>query len=205
MDIVTLWRKHPDTTVVTCTRRGCAFINKLAATAFFEERHKKPLGTAPFDYEANADKYTHGEGPLALKKGNLEPSQTEVFAGMRAFLTRNTSKQDDFVNGMLATVQHYDPRSGCLEVATNTGKRLAAHPITEDLPDGRRITLLPARLGHGATSTGHDVAALQHITLWLDAAGCRAAAYVALSRVAMDEDYLIGGQVSPKHFVPAHT
>jgi len=63
---------------------------------------------------------------------------------------------------MLATVQHYDPRSDCLEVATNTGKRLAAHPITEDLPDARRITLLPARLGHGAKSTGHDVAAHHH-------------------------------------------
>lgn len=44
---------------------------------------------------------------------------------------------------------------------------------------------------------------LPHITLWLDKAGCRAAAYVAMSRVQHDEDYLIAGNVSPAHFIPA--
>ena len=42
-----------------------------------------------------------------------------------------------------------------------------------------------------------------HITLWLDRAGCCAAAYVALSRVQKAEDYLIAGKVRPAHFVPA--
>ena len=31
----------------------------------------------------------------------------------------------------------------------------------------------------------------------------RAAAYVALSRVQYDEQYLIGGKVQPRHFLPA--
>ena len=32
---------------------------------------------------------------------------------------------------------------------------------------------------------------LDHITMWLDVPGCRAAAYVALSRVQYDTDYLM--------------
>ncbi len=32
----------------------------------------------------------------------------------------------------------------------------------------------------------------------------RAAAYVAMSRVQYDKDYLIAGPVCPRHFVPAH-
>ena len=43
-----------------------------------------------------------------------------------------------------------------------------------------------------------------HVTLCLDHAGCRAAAYVALSRVQKDEACLIAGLVGIKHFVPAH-
>ena len=46
-------------------------------------------------------------------------------------------------------------------------------------------------------------ATVPHITLWLDRAGCCAAAYVALSRVQKAEDYLIAGKVRPAHFVPA--
>ena len=44
---------------------------------------------------------------------------------------------------------------------------------------------------------------LPHITVWLDAIACRAAASVAMSRVATDEDYLIAGAVTPLHFAPA--
>ncbi len=45
-------------------------------------------------------------------------------------------------------------------------------------------------------------AELEHITIYLDVPGQRAAAYVALSRVKRDEDYLFGGKYSRKHFVP---
>eukprot|EP00435_Cladocopium_sp_Y103_P046366 s2601_g13.t1 len=202
-DILDLWRKHPGTTVVTCTRAGCARVNELAAKVFFEERHKTPLGEAPLDYESNLDNYEE-KGPVKLKKGKLRPQETKVYAGMRVFLTRNVSKPDDFVNGMLAEVQAYDPKSRCLEVITRTGKRLAVYPITEELPDGGKITSLPVRLGYACTVPKVQGMTLEHITLWLDAAGCRAAAYVALSRVKNDADYLIGGKVGPKHFIPAH-
>ena len=44
---------------------------------------------------------------------------------------------------------------------------------------------------------------LEHVTLWLDRPFCRAAGYVALSRVRCDEDYLVAGDVTPQHFIPA--
>lgn len=202
-DILELWRRHPATTVVTCTRQGAALINDIAAAVFFEERHKKPLGVVPFDYESNLSNYSSAKGPVKLIKGRLEAKATKVYKGMQVFLTRNISKADDFVNGMRATVQAYDPQSHCLEVVTRTGKRLAIYRVTEELPDGRRVTSLPVRLGYACTIPKVQGMTLEHITVWLDAAGCRAAAYVALSRVKEDCQYLIGGLVGPKHFVPA--
>ena len=62
----------------------------------------------------------------------------------------------------------------------------------------------PVRLGYASTVPKVQGMTLPHVTLWLDHPGCRAAAYVAMSRVQKDEDYLIAGLVSPKHFVPAH-
>ena len=182
-DIVQLWRRHPDTTVVTCTRRGAACINDLAATVFFEERHKTPLGAADFDYESNLENYVQEKGPVKLIKGRVEANRTTIFAGMQVFLTRNISKPDDFVNGMRAEIQSFDPKSQCLEVFTKTGKRLAVHRITEELSGNRKVTFLPVRLGYACTIPKIQGMTLEHITLWLDAAGCRAAAYVGMSRV----------------------
>ena len=42
-----------------------------------------------------------------------------------------------------------------------------------------------------------------HITMWLDKVGCRAAGYVMLSRVGYDGDYLIAGKVCRASFTPA--
>ena len=42
-----------------------------------------------------------------------------------------------------------------------------------------------------------------HITMWLDKPGCRAAGYVMLSRVSFDGDYLIAGRVCRNSFTPA--
>jgi len=202
-DIVQLWRHHPDTTVVTCTRRGAAYINDLAAAVFFEERHKKPLGVAGFDYESNLENYAQEKGPIKLKRGRIEANSTTIFAGTQVFLTRNVSKPDDFVNGMRAEILSFDPKSQSLQVMTKTGKRLAIHRITEELSDKRKVTFLPVRLGYACTIPKVQGMTLEHITLWLDASGCRAAAYVGMSRVKDDSQYSIGGIVSPKHFVPA--
>ena len=199
-DLLQTFRKHPNTTAVTCTRAASAHINSLAAKVFFEDRHKRPLGKAAFSYEANQDNFAECGG---LKDGRLQAARATIYEGMRIFLTANTCKEDDFVNGMSAEIQDYDQRSQCLEVLTRTGKRLAIHIVTHELEDGRRVACFPARLGYACTVPKVQGMTLSHITLWLDRAGCRAAAYVALSRVQRDEDYAVAGTVSPAHFVPA--
>ena len=204
-DLQLLWRQHPQTTVVTCTRHGSNLVNELALQVLFQDRHKKSLGKAPLDYEANLENYAVEGGGLQLKKkGKLLPALTELYLGMRVLLTRNISKPDDFVNGMKAEVKAYDEKSHCLELLTITGKRLAVHLVTEELADGRKVTCLPVRLGYACTVPKVQGMTLDHITLWLDAGGCRAAAYVALSRVQDDKDYLIAGPVGTRHFIPAH-
>ena len=199
-DIVGLFREHEDTTVVTTTRKATATINQLAVEAFFEGRHKTPLGTVGLDYETNVDNY---DAKGKLKAGRLEAAQTTVYEGMRVYLTQNINKENDFVNGMAGTVLDYDARSRCLEVFTRTKQRLAVHMVTKELDDGRKVTCFPVRLGYACTVPKVQGMTLPHITLWLDKAGCKAAAYVAMSRVQRDEEYLIAGKVCPAHFVPA--
>ena len=200
-DVLELLRAHPHTTIVTCTRGGSAVVNGLAAKVLFHDRHKVPLGTIPMDYEANEANF---DAQGKLQRGVLEPSRTEIFEGQRIFLTRNIDKANDFVNGMSAVVENYDAASMCLHVTTATGKPLAVHLCTEDIEDHGRVTSFPVRLGYACTIPKVQGATLSHITIWLDRALCRAAAYVAMSRVEHDEDYLVAGHVGPKHFIPAH-
>ena len=72
-----------------------------------------------------------------------------------------------------------------------------------DVEGYNRVIYYPVRIGYATTVPKIQGATLEHITYWPDCVGCRAAAYVALSRVQLDEDYLIGGKVCRKHFVPA--
>ena len=200
-DVLDVFRRHADTTVVTCTRRGAAAVNDLAAKVFFEDRHRHALGNLPMDYEANSDNY---DSRGRLRSGRLEPAMQDVYRDMRIVLTKNMSKEDDFVNGMAATVVDYDEGSRCLEVVTRTNQRLAVYLVTQELDDGRKVTCFPIRLGYALTVPKVQGMTLPHVTIWLDHAGCRAVAYVAMSRVQTDDDYLIAGRVSVAHFVPAH-
>lgn len=199
-DVLDLFRKHPETTVVTCSRRACAQANNLAVEAFFEHRHKQPLGQGLFDWESNLENY--GEGNQ-LKPGRLQGAPVEIYKDMRVFLTKNLDKEHDFVNGMSGTVEAFDPRSKCLEVLTRTGQRLAVHMVTSELEDGRKVSCFPVRVGYACTVPKVQGMTSPHVTVWLDSVCCRAAAYVTLSRVATDEDYLVAGKLCPKHFVPA--
>eukprot|EP00438_Fugacium_kawagutii_P003786 Skav236047 [mRNA] locus=scaffold3600:10170:11207:+ [translate_table: standard] len=199
-DILSLLRKHPDTTIVTCTRAASALVNALATQVLFVNRHKQPIGNIPLDYECNESNYT-AKGQL--KKGPLQAAFFDVFEGQRIFLTRNLDKENGFVNGMSAVIEAYDSHTRCLRVVTKLGTTLAVYPYTEELPDGSRVTSFPVRIGYASTIQKIQGATLRHITIWLNRAGCRAAAYVALSRVEKDEDYLIAGKARQAHFVPA--
>ena len=105
----------------------------------------------------------------------------------------------------MRTVEDFDDESRALEVKTETGKTIIVHPITERVEGsaGRSLTYYPVRLGYASTVQRLQGQTLDHITFWPDACGCKAAGYVALSRVRTDKDYLIGGPVMPCMFVPA--
>ena len=76
-------------------------------------------------------------------------------------------------------------------------------PFTDtDAPKGR-VVYFPIRLGYAGTVYKYQGAELDHITVWLDRKFTKAAAYVALSRVQRDSDYLVGGILTPDHLVPA--
>ena len=199
-DILELFRKHTDTTVLTCSRAACAKANEIAMEAFFEGRHKKPLGQALLDYEANLENY---DAKNKLKEGQLRGAPTQIYQDMRVYLTKNVDKEHGFVNGMAATVVDYNEGCKCLVVQTRLGQQLAVHMVCNALEDGRRVSCFPVRLGYACTIPKVQGMTLPHVTIWLDCICCRAAAYVAMSRVAKDEDYLIAGAVTPKHFVPA--
>jgi ATP-dependent exoDNAse (exonuclease V) alpha subunit len=112
-------------------------------------------------------------------------------------------KDGDFVNGMEATIEHFDEESGNLEVVTKTNQRHSVHLITSEVEGHGKVVAYPVRLGYACTVHKIQGATLDHITIWPDAYGCRAAGYVALSRIRNDGDYLLGGILTPSKFVPA--
>ena len=136
-----------------------------------------------------------GRPPVALSM--------KLFKGMRLHITRNVNKEADFINGMEVTVQDYNSKCKCVHVVTKTGRHLAIYPITDWVKDAGYVTAYPLRPGYASTIHKLQGAELEHITVWLDRKGARAAAYVAISRVQRDSDYLIGGVVTRRHFTPA--
>ena len=201
LDIEDLLQKTGNaTTVITCTRKGAAWVNQLAVEVLFELPGAARLGTIPADFESNPENYAPAGG---LKEQQPEPLSLTLYEGLRVRLTRNINKAQDYVNGMTAIVQRYDRRSGAVIVQTETGNTLCIYPVTtDDVPQGR-VTYYPLKPGYADTVHKFQGAELSHVTFWPDRPGCPAAAYVALSRVKRDEDYLLGGCVAAEHFVPA--
>ena len=99
-------------------------------------------------------------------------------------------------------VQAWDERSRCLHVVTATGKSLAVFQYTDPCPEARNASFFPIRLGYASTIYKMQGAELPHVTIYLDVPGSRAAAYVAMSRVKSDDDYLLGGHYAKQHFLP---
>ena len=112
-------------------------------------------------------------------------------------------KKLDYVNGMAAIVESFDRRTGAVVVRTETGQVLCIYLIMDDDVPQDRVTYYPLRPGYADTVHKFQGAGLPHVTFWPDRAGCAAAAYVALSRVRKDTDYLLGGCIKVENFVPA--
>jgi hypothetical protein len=87
-------------------------------------------------------------------------------------------------------------------VKTATGYTVSIWPWT-DPEDGKKITYYPVRPGYASTMLKFQGAELQHVTPYMDCPGVPAAGYTALSRVAYEKDYLIGGILTAEHFTPA--
>lgn len=200
LDVKTVLVVHPDTTFITCTRRGAAVINQHAVQVLFEEKDIRPLTEIPADYEDNAENF-NDQSKLRQDQPPV-PSRIQVYRGLRVVLTKNLDKQKHFVNGMSCRVISFDPDSKAIIVATQTKQKLAIYPYTDKNVPVKAIRYYPLRLGYAGTVHKFQGAELPHVTVWLDREGVRAAAYVAISRVRRDEDYLLGGIVTERHLVP---
>lgn len=204
LDIDSTFKKVPQTTFIVCTRLGAAIINVLAVQVLFYNRNKRLLCLLPGDFRDNQDNYT--EMAKLRTDRALVPAEVPIYVGLRIVLTRNIDKENHFVNGMVCTVEAFDPKRRSLMVMTESNRRLAVYPFTDtDVPKGHQksIVYYPIRIGYAGTVYKYQGATLPHVTLWLDRPHTRAAAYVALSRVARDEHYLIGGVVTGDYLVPA--
>ena len=137
-DIRRLLREHPETMILTCTRRAAAKVNELAVSALHPRA--RPLAQLPGDVESNPVNYLDGK----LKTGEkLVPLQVSIFKGMKLYLTQNLRKREDYVDGMCCTVQAWHAGERSLAVKTATGKRLMITPWTDVnlLSDPRGVRL----------------------------------------------------------------
>ena len=115
---------------------------------------------------------------------------------MQLYLTKNVCKEDDYINGMLCTVEAYLPAQDMLRVRAQTGHRLAITCWTDADKQGAVDLGMPAP----STMQGDDSA---HITVYLDLPGMPAAGYMALSRVATSDCYLHAGRPCHARALPA--
>jgi ATP-dependent exoDNAse (exonuclease V) alpha subunit len=161
---------------------------------------RQQLVELPGDYDANMENYTE-KNKLRTDRRPV-PCPVTIRKGLRIHLTRNLDKAGDFVNGMECEVKSWDETHRCLQVETITGKQLAVYQYTDPDPKAQNVSFFPIRLGYASTIYKMQGAELEHVTIYLDLPGQRAAAYVAMSRVKRDENYFFGGKYSRNHFVP---
>ena len=192
-----LMDQHPDTTIMTCTRKGAASLNDLATRVLFPR--KKPLVTLDADIESNPDNY--GSDRRLKPAAELQPRRLKIFRGMKVYLTQNLCKEADFVNGMSATVERFDRTSQSLLVLTATGRRLMVYRWTNPRESSVKAHY-PIRAGYASTIMKFQGATLPHVTVFLDCPNVPGAAYTALSRVSLRKNYALGGYLTVDHFTP---
>ena len=196
-DVAQVFKETPNTTFVTISRRGTAKVNKHAVRSLFSDADV--LGHIPCDPQENFDNFR------GTAQVDAQPFWMPVYEGMRVTITRNTDKENGFVNGMGAVVQRMR-RSG-VQVKTDEGKVLLIHPIAQEstLWDGtvQTTNTFPLRLGYSTTLHKIQGATLSHVTIWMDVPFVRAALDVALSRVQYDRDWRFVGCIERRHCLPA--
>ena len=193
-------KRFPQTTILTCTRRGTHVLNNLVLRVMFPKQ--KPVTYLPGDVDTNPQNY--------LRDGSMKPAPQRrslwvpIFISMKICITQNVRKEADFVNGMLATVEWFYPASSGLRVRTATGRCLVIYkwknPREPEIP-----AHYPIRPGYASTIMKYQGAELTHVTVYLDAKNVPGAAYTALSRVQSGRQYRLAGtgRLEPDHFTPA--
>ena len=88
---------------------------------------------------------------LLCRDEPADMAQLVLYRGARVVLTRNLNKPEHFVNGMVATVEDFDARAGCIVVRTVTNRRLSIHRYTDDAVPHGRCVYYPVRLRYAGT------------------------------------------------------
>ncbi len=189
--------KHPDTTMIAITRKGVQRLDELCLEALFGS--SEPLAVVNGDIESNPRNYSPGGKMKAHRY--LVAAEVPLHAGMQIYFTRNVDKTRDIANGVRATVLRLLPgRSPAVLVRTMTGKVVTITPW-QDKDLGGKV-YFPIKIGYATTVLKVCGAELSHVTLWLDRPFTPGAAYTAMSRVSYGRDVLLGGNMTPEHFVP---
>jgi ASC-1-like (ASCH) protein len=209
LDIARLWHSYPNTVVAVATKRAAGVVNDLSVKVLFEDRHKAMLGIVPCDYNGNQTNFWAG------RLFKADPLEQPLYKGMRIQLTHNKDKKRNFVNGMRCEVLDFHEQSGLVRARTEMGNDIDIQPYTDDAYAETwvgnvmrkelvaRVTCYPFVPGYSTTIYKLQGTELDHITVWVDRPFMNAALYMAISRVRMDADYLIGGVLERKHCVPA--
>ena len=194
-DIKGLLRDYPHATFLAATRIGVRLINDLAVQALHPRA--APLGKVDGVPEDNPENY---QGTKLRTDRPLRPTAVPIYKGLRLMLTRNIRKADDYVNGMQCDVLSYNEATRVLMVRTVTGKRLPITPWHD--PERPGPPYFPVRLGYCTTVHKARGDELDFAIIYLDTPNMPAIGYTALSRVRDSTSYLLGGELTPEHFVP---
>lgn len=124
-----------------------------------------------------------------------------IYIGMPVYMTKNVMKDVDYMNGMLATVQFFNAKTGGLRVRTETGRCVLITPWSN--PELENLTYYPIRPGFASTVMKFQGAELDHVTLYMDCPGVPGGTYTAASRVRRGSQFKIGGPIAAEYFTPA--
>ena len=131
--------------IMTCTRKGAMAINECALQAFYPRF--PPRAVLPGDVESNPNNY-YKDGTLKpIHK--LESIDFPVFKGMHTMFTRNVRKDIDYVNGMMGTLESYEPATGRVRILTDTGFHVEVAPWTDR--DFGNMVYYPIKPGYTST------------------------------------------------------
>ncbi len=138
----------------------------------------------------------------ALKKGCLSPEVLVLKKGAIVMCTKN-SREKGYVNGTLATVTDFDPRTRYPIITTRSGKVITIEPTDWNIEENGKIkasiTQLPLRLAWAITIHKSQGMSLDAAVMDLSQVFEYGQGYVALSRVRSLSGLFILG-VNPKTF-----